>query len=409
MYCGVPVDGRSDLYACGLLLFEMLTGRPPFDGTKTFEVLRAHIDEPVPDVAQARGGPVPDELVQLVHVLLAKDPGLRPKDAATVLAYLDGAGALPAATSTTMEVPRATPATATHRPPAPRPMDLLSQPIHDGVVGGANDDLDDEEIARAIRRPGLRAFSLIVAVTIAFGAGYTALRRGLVDDALRSAGLRTPAFLDHKEKGTTAATSAASYDEAMAKALASFAAGDDDAAIVALRSALVARPGAAEAQSLLVDALLSSGDAEQAGATLAAMRGDADLPEVVRERFLEQQTTLARMKTTGRDATQPQPKAQKRIPVPLIYAVTARTNAEMQSCYERLVLAKDKTAHGPVRITATIAPDGAVQSAALPEGALGDATFHECLLAAARTWRFPPWRGASDSFTITPDFHPARR
>ncbi|MDP2339801.1 MAG: protein kinase [Deltaproteobacteria bacterium] len=93
---GKPVDGRADLYACGLLLFEMLTGGPPFDGDKTFDVLKAHVEKPVPDVRDLRrcnadvDPMIPDDLVALVHALLQKDPKDRPQTGKAVLDILDG-------------------------------------------------------------------------------------------------------------------------------------------------------------------------------------------------------------------------------------------------------------------------------------------------------------------------------
>ncbi len=88
---GEPAEPASDRYALGCVLYELLTGRPPFTGT-AHEMLAAHVDtEPVP-VDQLRTDVDPG-LADLVMGLLAKDPVDRPAGAAEARAYLDGQGA----------------------------------------------------------------------------------------------------------------------------------------------------------------------------------------------------------------------------------------------------------------------------------------------------------------------------
>lgn len=69
---GKPIDARSDLYAMGVMFFEMLTGHKVFEGRDTFAVSYAHVYEPVP--------PLPPEHARyqpIVNKLLAKDPNDR--------------------------------------------------------------------------------------------------------------------------------------------------------------------------------------------------------------------------------------------------------------------------------------------------------------------------------------------
>ena len=75
------VTDRTDVYALGIMLFELLAGRAPFTGQSAFEVLAKHIYEPAPPLGEVCPG-LPPELCQLVAALLAKVPAQRPAMAA---------------------------------------------------------------------------------------------------------------------------------------------------------------------------------------------------------------------------------------------------------------------------------------------------------------------------------------
>lgn len=70
------IDGRSDLYSLGCLLFECLTGRPPFVWRKEAVVLQLHLTEPAPDVRDLRPD-VPASLANAIAKALAKTPADR--------------------------------------------------------------------------------------------------------------------------------------------------------------------------------------------------------------------------------------------------------------------------------------------------------------------------------------------
>ncbi len=84
------VDHRADLYALGVVGFEMLSGTPPFTGRRSHELLAAHLTEPPPPLAERRPD-APSSLVSLIHRLLEKRPEHRPFDAVEVLQAIDGA------------------------------------------------------------------------------------------------------------------------------------------------------------------------------------------------------------------------------------------------------------------------------------------------------------------------------
>jgi len=80
---GEQVDGRSDVYALGVVLYEMLTGTCPFPGRNATEVIAKHISAPIPKLSE-REPQTPVALVRLVERMLAKDPAGRPTAAELV-------------------------------------------------------------------------------------------------------------------------------------------------------------------------------------------------------------------------------------------------------------------------------------------------------------------------------------
>jgi hypothetical protein len=91
---GQHPDARADLYSVGIVLFEMLTGAPPFVGANDMATALAHLNDRVPRVS-TRAREVPAALERLVTDLLAKDPQRRVQSASALRQRLDACDVSP--------------------------------------------------------------------------------------------------------------------------------------------------------------------------------------------------------------------------------------------------------------------------------------------------------------------------
>lgn len=90
---GRDLDARSDLYSAGVMLYEMLSGRRPFEGARAEDLLRAHLHEEPPSFAERGVASVPPAVEAVVRACLAKHADQRPRDAAELLQrYEDALG-----------------------------------------------------------------------------------------------------------------------------------------------------------------------------------------------------------------------------------------------------------------------------------------------------------------------------
>jgi serine/threonine-protein kinase len=84
---GAAVDGRTDLYSLGVVMYEMVTGRQPFQGSSAVNVLFQHLEPNVPHPRELVPD-IPEEFDDLIMRCMARDPAERPADAKALLGML---------------------------------------------------------------------------------------------------------------------------------------------------------------------------------------------------------------------------------------------------------------------------------------------------------------------------------
>ncbi|MBN1680685.1 MAG: protein kinase [Anaerolineae bacterium] len=85
---GLPVDYRVDIYALGVVFYELLTGSVPYDAESTLGILAQHANAPIPDPREIRPD-LPPETTTIVRQAMAKDPNDRYQDMGAFIAELD--------------------------------------------------------------------------------------------------------------------------------------------------------------------------------------------------------------------------------------------------------------------------------------------------------------------------------
>src|SRR6266581_1961697 len=179
---GQPVDGRTDLYALGCVLYECLTGRPPYPGDTFETVMYGHLATPPPPPTSYRPG-LPPGLDAVLAKAMAKEPADRYATCADLVAAARAAlasgtaaarteaGGVPSALPTVVGSPAATvagpPQPAAPAPagmPPPPPGALFSPTVAEPIPGGVRGP--GRPPGRS-RRPLLIAVAVIVVVVVA--------------------------------------------------------------------------------------------------------------------------------------------------------------------------------------------------------------------------------------------------
>ncbi len=435
---GAPVDGRADLYACGLVLYEMLAGAPPFDGERTFDILRAHVDETPLDVAVARAAmapasdPIPDPLRATVGMLLEKDPARRPASGRALVAHLDGL-ATPAPPTTSP------PAPTTSRPTTATPLRRQRQTSETPAAAypdspAAVDAEELEALTRPPRHPAWGAAGLLVGVgavvaSLAVLVDVGAASGGSDVEPVAAVDAGTPAGGARFEEAVLVARARVALDRGrlddarialetarqlagdspalrLTRAELHHASGDHDAALTALADV---DPQALDDDGRARHARLRAAlDAAVAAATTPAPPSPSPSP------------APAPTKPTGAPPPSPAPPAADGRPRPseldddVLAAITSSSRDVVGACYADHVVSAHVDADdgdapgGEVVLDVRIGADGRVVDARVKRTTVGEAPFHACVRDAVMAWRFPAFGGADDRITHTFNFR-ARR
>lgn len=151
---GHPVDHRTDLFALGVSIYEMLAGMLPFDGS-VIDVLYKNATAPAPPIAERSGIEVSPELEKVITKLMAKDPNERYSSARDVLAALEAIEAPKAAVAQASKAPSVDQGEERERIETARTMAAVAP-----LVGTAGEPLDEAIADTTMASPKVEAVAL---------------------------------------------------------------------------------------------------------------------------------------------------------------------------------------------------------------------------------------------------------
>jgi eukaryotic-like serine/threonine-protein kinase len=153
-----PISARTDVYAMGVVFYELLASQPPFVGSLT-EILRAHLNTPPPPLRAKSGSAIPEPLISVVYTALAKRPADRFasassfRDTLMLLAEIESSSLSEMAQLPQMETDHA----QKGKEDADEPL-VPAQPAHSAAAGAA--------VSKPRRPAALARVSVAVAVTL---------------------------------------------------------------------------------------------------------------------------------------------------------------------------------------------------------------------------------------------------
>jgi hypothetical protein len=165
------LDHRVDVYALGILLYQMLVGRVPFDARSDYEIMKQQAEAPMPAASLARPD-VPPGVDELIQRACAKDRGARFQDCGELIAAIDRAlGAHPSTWGTPHPGPPQPPAPtipASGRLPLPGPP---GPTVISGNTGAPIVTAEEAPAGVPPRRRGRALWIPLLLIVVAAGAG----------------------------------------------------------------------------------------------------------------------------------------------------------------------------------------------------------------------------------------------
>jgi len=189
---GKEVDGRADMYGLGVVLYEMVTGRKPYEAETPLAVLLKQVNDPLPRPKQFIPD-LPDEVERVIFKALAKKPEDRYETMAVFAAALEGLVhvqpvSAPLPQPIEQKLKQGTP------PPEPLPHQVHAQPAEPETVDMQAFQIDEKYTIRKGKQPrklrpvyiGLGALFLIISVFLFFDKSKNEVPSSLVKSATSS-------------------------------------------------------------------------------------------------------------------------------------------------------------------------------------------------------------------------------
>jgi serine/threonine-protein kinase len=213
-----PADPACDIYALGVVVYEMLAGRPPFTGDSLAAVAAAHAANPPPPLSLLAPG-VPSPMAAVCERALAKDAATRPPSAGAFAAQLGAAISMPQPAPPPAPASRPSPRSAarparpaTAGPASPGAAAAVTQPVWAPPVAGRGARRAAGAAgppARGHGRPRSRWQSAAVALTAALTLAAVLQSTGALQDLLGTRGTADPSPAVEAPLGGSGSTGAA--------------------------------------------------------------------------------------------------------------------------------------------------------------------------------------------------------